>query len=177
MYTGEYIDFSKKSLNPSHYFPFMRRSIKKKIREAKKAPHKLAITYLYNFTYMAGLSFLILFIFSTQRPEALIGFNAAPYTLFFLSIALIAFSVLRLKIYRVTWRRTFRGLATITLFPGVLGLIATLWGETILVKFFTDIPLPLVQSYLQKKTPQLLTLTIGYFLIGLGLYQLSEKFK
>ena len=121
--------------------------------------------------------FLILFLFSTQRPTELVIFRGTPYILFFIALILIIVSIFGLKKFLVTWRRTFRRIALFTLLPGILGIIVTISGESILTYLFKDIPLPIIESYLRSITPQLWILTVAYIVVSIFFYKFSQKFE
>ena len=153
------------------------RKLKKHYRRYEHVPHRIAIIGLFKFLYLTGLTFLILFLFSTQRPTELVIFRGTPYILFFIALILIIVSILELKKFLVTWRRTFRRIALFTLLPGILGIIVTISGESILTYLFKDIPLPIIESYLRSITPQLWILTVAYIVVSIFFYKFSQKFE
>ena len=154
----------------------IRKHVKNHARKLKKRidPQRIAVIKFFKFLYLTGLTFLLLFIFTTQRPEQIAVFKATPIIVLFISIFFIIYSIKELYMLLGTWKRTCKRLAIFTLIPGVLGILLALFGENI---FFRNIPSQIAADYIKKIVPKVWILTIGYIIVGVFLYVLSKKLK
>jgi len=159
-----------------------RHHVKRHIRRVRREaiPHRIVLILFFKFVYLAGLGFLLVFLFTTQRPQELAVFKGTPYILLLVALFFILFSIWELKALLGSWRRSFRLLAWFTLIPGILGALLAIFGEKVIFAIFTNVPEEaqgLVATYIKEKIPQIWILTIGYILISIGFFSISKKFK
>jgi len=154
------------------------KKIKPHVKKIKKriAPQRMLLIYFLKFIYLTGLTFLILYLFTTERPEQLTVVKATPYILFFVALGFIIVSVMELRVILGTWKRTFRRLALFTLIPGILGAALAIFGEQLFFTIFPDTPAQIVTDYINRIAPKIWILTVAFIFVGFFFYQFSKKF-
>jgi hypothetical protein len=130
--------------------------------------------------YTTGLTLLIPFVALRLQPAelGLVPVGTSP-VLLWIAIGLIAAAlVVRLWVTR-SLSGTLRALGLLTFLPGFLGILFALFGrEVLLTRFAETIPRfqearPAIELYLD--VPQVLYLTVGFFVAGVLLLVLGSR--
>lgn len=161
----------------------IRKKVKRQARKIKKQlephnlkqrldPQRIVVIKFFKFLYIAGLTFLLLMLFTTQRPRQLAVFKGTPHFLGAVAIIFIVYSVIELKSMLGSWKKVCRKLAVFTLIPGILGVLFAIFGETLFL-----IRSPIAAIYIREVIPKVWVLTIAYVTIGIGFYVFSKKLK
>jgi hypothetical protein len=123
--------------------------------------------------YTTGLTLLIPFVVLRIQPAELqlVPVGTSP-VLLWLAIALMtAALVVRLWVTR-SLSGSLRALGWHTFLPGFIGILFTLFGREVLLNRFAEtLPRfqevrPAVELYLDRAVPQVLYLTVGFFVAG-----------
>jgi hypothetical protein len=132
--------------------------------------------------YTTGLTLLIPFVALRLQPAelGLVPVGTSP-VLLWIAIGLIAAAlVVRLWVTR-SLSGTLRALGLLTFLPGFLGILFALFGrEVLLTRFAETIPRfqearPAIELYLDRVVPQVLYLTVGFFVAGALLLFLGSR--
>ena len=132
--------------------------------------------------YTTGLTLLIPFVAVRIQPKelGLVPVGASP-VLLWLSIGLIvAAFVVRLWATR-SLGGTLRALGLLTFLPGFLGILFALFGREVLMRRFAEtVPRfgdvqPAIELYLDRVVPQVVYLTVGFFVAGALLLLLGSR--
>jgi hypothetical protein len=132
--------------------------------------------------YTTGLTLLIPFVALRLQPAelGLVPVGTSP-VLLWIAIGLIAAAlVVRLWVTR-SLSGTLRALGLLTFLPGFLGILFALFGrEVLLTRFAETIPRfqearPAIELYLDRVVPQVLYLTVGFFVAGVLLLVLGSR--
>jgi hypothetical protein len=132
--------------------------------------------------YTTGLTLLIPFVALRLQPAelGLVPVGTSP-VLLWIAIGLIAAAlVVRLWVTR-SLSGTLRALGLLTFLPGFLGILFALFGrEMLLTRFAETIPRfqearPAIELYLDRVVPQVLYLTVGFFVAGALLLFLGSR--
>jgi hypothetical protein len=132
--------------------------------------------------YTTGLTLLIPFVALRLQPAelGLVPVGTSP-VLLWIAIGLIAAAlVVRLWVTR-SLSGTLRALGLLTFLPGFLGILFALFGrEVLLARFAETIPRfqearPAIELYLDRVVPQVLYLTVGFFVAGVLLLVLGSR--
>lgn len=132
--------------------------------------------------YTTGLTLLIPFVALRLQPAelGLVPVGTSP-VLLWIAIGLIAAGlVVRLWLTR-SLSGTLRALGLLTFLPGFIGILFALFGrEMLLTRFAETIPRfqevrPAVELYLDRVVPQVLYLTVGFFVAGVLLLLLGSR--
>jgi hypothetical protein len=133
-------------------------------------------------TYTTGLTLLIPFVLLRLQPEELrmVPVGTSP-VLLWLAIGLMTVAlVVRLWMTR-SLSGSLRALGLLTFIPGFIGILFAIFGrEMLMARFATTIPRfaevrPAIELYLDRVVPQVLYLTIGFFVAGVLLIFLGGK--
>ena len=124
-------------------------------------------------TYTTGLALLIPFVLVRIQPAELKLVPAAMSpVLLWLAIGLMAAAlIVRLLVTR-SLSGTLKALGMMTFLPGFIGILFTLFGrEWLLTRFARTVPRfeevrPAIDLYLDRAVPQVLYLTVGFFVAG-----------
>ena len=131
--------------------------------------------------YTTGLTLLIPFVVLRVQPTELrlVPVGTSP-ALLWISIGLMASAlVVRLCVTR-SLSGSLRALGLLTFLPGFIGILCTLYGrEVLLTRFAATIPRfqevrPAIELYLDRAVPQVLYLTVGFFVAGVLLLLLGS---
>jgi hypothetical protein len=135
-----------------------------------------------SIAYTTGLTLLIPFVVLRIQPAELrlvpVGMSPA---LFWVAIGLMSAAlVVRVWVTR-SLSGSLRALGWHTFLPGFIGILATLFGrEMLLNRFAQTLPRfqevrPAVELYLDRAVPQVLYLTVGFFIAGALLLILGSR--
>jgi hypothetical protein len=131
--------------------------------------------------YTTGLTLLIPFVALRIQPTELrlVPVGTSP-ALLWIAIGLMASAlVVRLCVTR-SLSGSLRALGLLTFLPGFIGILCTLYGrEVLLARFAETIPRfqevrPAIELYLDRAVPQVLYLTVGFFVAGVLLLLLGS---
>jgi hypothetical protein len=131
--------------------------------------------------YTTGLTLLIPFVVLRVQPMELrlVPVGTSP-ALLWIAIGLMASAlVVRLCMTR-SLSGSLRALGLLTFLPGFIGILCTLYGrEVLLTRFAETIPRfqearPAIELYLDRAVPQVLYLTVGFFVAGVLLLLLGS---
>jgi hypothetical protein len=132
--------------------------------------------------YTAGLTLLIPFVALRVQPAELqlVPVGTSP-ALLWIAIGLMTSAlVVRLWATR-SLGGSLRALGLLTFLPGFIGIFATLFGrETLLNRLAETLPRfqearPAIELYLDRAVPQVLYLTVGFFVAGVLLLLLGSR--
>ena len=132
--------------------------------------------------YTTGLTLLIPLVVLRAQPAdlQLVPAGTSP-ALLWISIGLMATALLvRLWATR-SLGRSLRALGLLTFLPGFVGILVTLFGrEALLNRLAETLPRfqevrPAVELYLDRAVPQVLYLTVGFFVAGALLILLGSR--
>ncbi len=132
--------------------------------------------------YTTGLTLLIPFIALRIQPAELqlVPVGTSPVLLWLAIGLMTAALIVRLWVTR-SLGGTLRALGMLTFLPGFVGILFTLFGrEVLLARFAETIPRfqdvrPAVELYLDRVVPQVLYLTVGFFVAGALLLFLGSR--
>ena len=132
--------------------------------------------------YTTGLTLLIPFVALRVQPAELhlVPVGTSP-ALLWIAIGLMASAlVVRLGATR-SLSSSLRALGLLTFLPGFIGIFVTLFGrETLLSRLAKTLPRfqearPAIELYLDRAVPQVLYLTVGFFVAGVLLLLLGSR--
>jgi hypothetical protein len=132
--------------------------------------------------YTTGLTLLIPFVALRVQPAELqlVPVGTSP-ALLWIAIALMASAlVVRLWATR-SLGGSLRALGLLTFLPGLVGIFVTLFGrEALLSRLAETLPRfqeaqPAIELYLDRAVPQVLYLTVGFFVAGAILLLLGSR--
>jgi hypothetical protein len=132
--------------------------------------------------YTTGLTLLIPFVALRLQPEEfrLVPVGTSPVLLWLAIGLMIAALVVRLWMTR-SLSGSLRALGLLTFLPGFIGILFAIFGrEMLMTRFATTIPRfeevrPAIELYLDRVVPQVLYLTVGFFVAGVLLIFLGGK--
>jgi hypothetical protein len=132
--------------------------------------------------YTTGLTLLIPYVALRLQPEEfrLVPVGTSPVLLWVAIGLMIAALAVRLWVTR-SLGDSLRALGFLTFLPGFVGIVATLFGrETLLGRFAETVPRfqevrPAIELYLDSVVPQVLYLTVGFFVAGAGLILVGSR--
>jgi hypothetical protein len=137
--------------------------------------------------YTTGLTLLIPFVAVRIQPADL---NLVPVgmspVLLWLAIGLMASALIVRLCVTHSLSGSIKALGLLTFLPGFLGIVCALFGREILLRRFAEtVPRfqevrPAVELYLDRAVPQVVYLTVGFFVAGtlllwLGSWLTPEK--
>lgn len=134
-----------------------------------------------NTAYTTGLTLLIPFVVLRVQPTELrlVPVGTSP-ALLWIAIGLMTSAlVVRLCVTR-SLSGSLRALGLLTFLPGFIGILCTLYGrEVLLTRFTQTMPRfqevrPAIELYLDRAVPQVLYLTVGFFVAGVLLLLLGS---
>jgi hypothetical protein len=130
--------------------------------------------------YTTGLTLLIPFVALRVQPAELRLVPVGTSPVLWLAIGLMtAALVVRLWVTR-SLSGSLRALGLLTFLPGFIGIFVALFGrETLLRRFAERLPRfdevrPAIELYLDRAVPQVLYLTVGFFVAGVLLLLLGS---
>jgi hypothetical protein len=132
--------------------------------------------------YTTGLTLLIPFVLLRIQPAELkqVPVGTSP-VLLWLAIGLMAAAlIVRLWVTR-SLSGSLKALGMLTFLPGFLGILFTLFGREWLLNHFADtLPRfqevrPAIDLYLDRAVPQVVYLTVGFFVAGVLLLVLGSR--
>jgi hypothetical protein len=132
--------------------------------------------------YTTGLTLLIPYIVLRIQPEELrlVPVGLSPVLLWVALGLMAAALAVRLRATH-SLSGSLRALGFLTFVPGFLGILFTLFGrETLLSRFAETVPRfqdvrPAIELYLDRAVPQVLYLTVGFFVAGIMLILLGGR--
>jgi hypothetical protein len=132
--------------------------------------------------YTTGLTLLIPFVVLRLQPADLNLVPAAmsPVLLWLAIGLMVAALVVRLWMTR-SLSDSLKGLGWLTFLPGFVGILAALFGhDWLLSRFAATIPRfqemrPAIELYLDRAVPQVVYLTVGFFVAGVLLLVLGSR--
>ncbi len=133
----------------------------------------LLVNIVAHFLYVLGLSVLIPIIFLLFFPEHLWEYAVYTKPLLYASIGLVIGSAILLYFYKGSIGRTFFSLGLMTLIPGALALLFSIYNQEIIftvVKGYVaqfELIEPFLTTYLEHSLPRVWALTISYLVIGI----------
>ena len=132
--------------------------------------------------YTTGLTLLIPFVVLRVQPAELklVPVAMSPVLLWVASGLMTAALVVRLWVTR-SLSGSLKALGLLTFLPGFIGIFVTLFGrETLLSRLAQTLPRfqearPVIEHYLDRAVPQVLYLTVGFFVAGALLLLLGSR--
>jgi hypothetical protein len=132
--------------------------------------------------YTTGLTLLIPFVALRLQPEELrlVPVGTSPVLLWLAVGLMTAALVVRLWVTR-SLSGSLRALGLLTFLPGFVGILFAIFGRDMLMARFAEtIPRfqevrPAIELYLDRVVPQVLYLTVGFFVAGVVLIFLGGK--
>jgi hypothetical protein len=131
--------------------------------------------------YTTGLTLLIPFVAVRIQPAELklVPFGMSPILLWLAIGLMVSALIVRLCVTR-SLSGTLKALGLMTFLPGFLGIVCALFGRDILLRRFAEtIPRfqevrPAIELYLDRVVPQVVYLTVGFFVAGALLLMLGS---
>ena len=132
--------------------------------------------------YTTGLTLLIPFVALRIQPAELqlVPVGMSPVLLWIAIGLMTAALVVRLWVTR-SLSGTLRALGWLTFLPGFIGILFAIFGrEMLLTRFAETIPRfqevrPAIELYLDRVVPQVLYLTVGFFVAGVLMLLLGSR--
>ena len=132
--------------------------------------------------YTTGLTLLIPYVVIRLQPEdlKLVPIGTSPVLLWVALALMGAALVVRLWATH-SLGGSLRALGFLTFLPGFVGIVCMLFGrEALLSRFAETVPRfqdvrPAIELYLDPAVPQVLYLTVGYFVAGAALILLGSR--
>lgn len=132
--------------------------------------------------YTTGLTLLIPFVALRIQPAELqlVPVGTSPVLLWIAIGLMTAALVVRLWVTR-SLSGTLRALGWLTFLPGFIGILFAIFGrEMLLTRFAETIPRfqevrPAIELYLDRVVPQVLYLTVGFFVAGVLMLLLGSR--
>jgi hypothetical protein len=149
---------------------------------AERVAGAIAWRLFVSTAYTTGLTLLIPFVVLRLQPEdvKLVPAGASP-VLLWVAVGLMAAALLvRLAVTR-SLSDTLKALGMLTFLPGFIGIVAAIFGrDWLLARFAGTVPRfqevrPAVELYLDRAVPQVVYLTVGFFLAGVLLLVLGSR--
>lgn len=134
--------------------------------------------------YTTGLTLLIPFVALRLQPAELrlVPVGTSP-VLLWLAIGLMSAAlIVRLWVTR-SLSGSLRALGLLTFVPGLIGILFAIFGrEMLLTRFSETVPRfqevrPAIELYLDRVVPQVLYLTVGFFVAGVLLILLGGRLR
>jgi len=131
--------------------------------------------------YTTGLTLLIPFVVLRIQPAELrlVPVGTSPLLLWVAIGLMTAALVVRVWVTR-SLSGSLRALGWHTFLPGFIGILATLFGREVLLNRFAETAprfqevRPAIELYLDRAVPQVLYLTVGFFVAGVLLLLLGS---
>ena len=149
---------------------------------AERVAGAIAWRLFVSAAYTTGLTLLIPFVVLRLQPEdlKLVPVGASP-VLLWVAIGLMTTAfVVRLVVTR-SLSDTLKALGMLTFLPGLVGIVVTIFGREWLLNRFADtVPRfqevrPAVEVELDRAVPQVVYLTVGFFVAGVLLLVLGSR--
>lgn len=142
----------------------------------------LAWRLFVSASYTTGLTLLIPYVVLRLQPEdlKLVPVGMSPVLLWVALALMGAALVVRFWATR-SLGGSLRALGFLTFLPGFVGIVCMLFGREALLSWFAatvprfqDVQ-PAIELYLDRAVPQVLYLTVGYFVAGAALILLGSR--
>ena len=135
-----------------------------------------------SLAYTTGLTLLIPYVVLRLQPAdlKLVPVGMSPVLLWVAIGLMVAALIVRLRATG-SLSGTLRALGFLTFLPGFLGILFTLFGrERLLSRFAETVPRfqdlrPAIELYLDRAVPQVVYLTVGFFVAGAVLIFLGSR--
>jgi hypothetical protein len=135
-----------------------------------------------NTAYTTGLTLLIPFVALRVQPAGLelVPVGTSPVLLWFALGLMTTALVVRLSVTR-SLSSSLKALGRLTFIPGFIGILASIFGREWLVnRLAGSVPRfqeirPAVELYLDRVVPQVVYLTVGFFVAGMLLLLLGSR--
>ena len=135
-----------------------------------------------SLAYTTGLTLLIPYVVMRLQPPdlKLVPVGLPPAVLWVAIGLMVAALVVRLRATG-SLSGTLRALGFLTFLPGFMGILFTLFGrETLMNRFAETVPRfqdvrPAIELYLDRAVPQVVYLTVGFFVAGAVLIFLGSR--
>ena len=142
----------------------------------------LAWRVFVSTAYTTGLTLLIPFVALRVQPAELklVPVAMSPVLLWFAIGLMTAALVVRLWVTR-SLGGSLKALGMLTFLPGFIGILASIFGREWLLNRFADtVPRfqevrPAIELYLDRAVPQVVYLTVGFFVAGVLLLMLGSR--
>jgi hypothetical protein len=149
---------------------------------AERVAGAIAWRLFVSTAYTTGLTLLIPFIVLRLQPAdlKLVPVEAPPMLLWIAIGLMTAAFVVRLLVTR-SLSETLRALGMLTFLPGFVGILVAIFGRDWLFGHFAStVPRfeevrPAVELYLDRVVPQVVYLTVGFFVAGVLLLVLGSR--
>jgi len=133
--------------------------------------------------YTTGLTLLIPFVALRLQPAELdlVPVGTSPVLLWVAIALMVTAFVVRLWVSH-SLGDTLKGLGFLTFLPGFIGILVSIFGrDWLLNRVATTVPKfeevrPAVELYLDRAVPQVVYLTVGFFVAGALLLVLGSRF-
>jgi hypothetical protein len=149
---------------------------------AERVVGAIAWRLFVSTTYTTGLTLLIPFVVLRLQPEdlKLVPVGTSPALLWIAIGLMTAAFVVRLVVTR-SLSGTLKALGMLTFLPGFVGILVAIFGrEWLFGHFASTVPRfeevrPAVELYLDRVVPQVVYLTLGFFVAGVLLLVLGSR--
>ncbi len=135
----------------------------------------LVLEWLLGVVYVIGLTLLFPFLYFLTLPG-----STSPKILT-IAVVLILGSFMGYVAQKGTLARALRALSKVTLIPGLIGILFSLFGKTafltIIGSVVTQEATNLLTVYIDQAVPKVQALTIVYILLGLFLWYIANKLE
>ncbi|MBI4151039.1 hypothetical protein HY492_02855 [Candidatus Woesearchaeota archaeon] len=145
---------------------------------AKRGPSRLhafvgglVFEWLLGVVYVIGLTLLFPFLYFLALPG-----NTSPKILT-IAVVLILGSFMGYIMQKGTLARALRALSKVTLIPGFIGVLFSLFGKTAFLTIISPEAITLLTVYVDQAVPKVQALTIAYILLGLFLWYIANKLE
>ncbi|HWC04468.1 MAG TPA: hypothetical protein VHF87_17080 [Methylomirabilota bacterium] len=149
---------------------------------AERVAGAIAWRAFVSAAYTTGLTLLIPYVVFRIQPAELrlVPVGTSP-VLLWLAIGLMTAALLVRLLVTRSLSGSLRALGFLTFLPGFLGILFTLFGRDVLLNWFAGtLPRfqevrPAIELYLDRAVPQVLYLTVGFFVAGALLLLLGSR--
>jgi hypothetical protein len=132
--------------------------------------------------YTTGLTLLIPFVALRVQPAELklVPVGMSPVLLWIAIGLMVSAFIVRLLVTH-SLSGTLRALGFLTFLPGFLGIVFALFGREVLLRRFAEtVPRfqevrPAIEVYLDRAVPQVVYLTVGFFVAGALLLLIGSR--
>lgn len=137
------------------------------MRKVRHYAKRVFWNWVYGTSYVIGLTLIYpFFIWGGTTTLSLL-----------ISSVFVLFAVVGIYRHERTVAKTIQHLGTITLVPGIVGVLLLVLGKPTLALFLPDGITPFVETYIAFAVPRAAVLTIIYFVLGVILLIVGKKLR
>lgn len=144
---------------------------------------KYITSHIFQFFYITGLTFLVIFVATSQAPKEIWFFkNLTQETFLYVALALITCSIIGVFSVKRDLGKTFRSLGYCTIIPGLIAAAISFFGKDMVTGIIYRLVIveqakPLVDYYLAHSVPNLWFLSAVYVLVGILSFMIGVQLR